>query len=420
VNGGDGAARDPAAAVGVVALLLGVRHQGVAGVSLAAVTAAVLLPVWGPAILAHRVARHVVVLAGLCCASAVVLAAVSSRSHAVDPVVAVTTMTTWLSPLLAAGALVWCAERIGVVAAVVTSTAGTVLSWLLTAPSADANPWKYALAVPVTILVTAALHRRPGAAAAVLPAVCGLSLVFAYRSHAALCVVVLVVALLRHRLRALVASARLSALLSVVVLTGIVVLVSVLGTAAALDGRLGEAIRQRTADQVATGGTLIEGGRPEWNGTVGLMRLHPMGYGPGVVPLEEDAAALKAGLRRVAVGVDGRYVNRYMLGGRFKLHSVVADLWSAFGVAGLALGLYLSGWFTARLLQDDGGGVRLLRDYLCLQALWFLWFGPILSNWPDVCAALAVLVAAGRRGPAAPDRLRPGGTAAPATAGGSR
>src|SRR3712207_9122030 len=46
---------------------------------------------------------------------------------------------------------------------------------------------------------------------------------------------------------------------------------------------------------------------------------------------------LKAGMAQIGYQPNNGYVETYMFGGQFKLHSVIGDAWAYFGVAGILL-----------------------------------------------------------------------------------
>jgi hypothetical protein len=118
------------------------------------------------------------------------------------------------------------------------------------------------------------------------------------------------------------------------------------------------------------------------------MLMRPLGYGAGVVPSWKDLTAGTAGLAKINVDTGG-YANNYMFGGQFRLHSVLADLWVSFGPIGLALGLVI----LVALIRSLSFLIAERRAptsviFACSLGIWYMLFGPIYSNWIDVCAAL--------------------------------
>jgi hypothetical protein len=140
---------------------------------------------------------------------------------------------------------------------------------------------------------------------------------------------------------------------------------------------------------------LITGGRPEWAATRELVRLKPAGYGVGVVPDWTDRMTGKAGLASIGVDVDP-FREQYMFGAQLELHSIAADLWAGYGWAGVALAAVVTFALVRSLsFALAGGQAPTYVLFAGVMALWYMLFGPIGSNWLDVCAALGfALVAA--------------------------
>lgn len=157
-------------------------------------------------------------------------------------------------------------------------------------------------------------------------------------------------------------------------------------------GVFGPVLQERSLRQIDTAGSLISGGRPEWSATRELVRITPMGYGVGVVPNWADLEAGRAGLSSINVDTGG-YVTNYMFGGEFRMHSVAADLWVRYGLVGLALAALMTFAIVSnlvRLLAQRRAPTALIL--VGTLALWYLAFGPIFSNWLDVCVAVALLL----------------------------
>ena len=106
------------------------------------------------------------------------------------------------------------------------------------------------------------------------------------------------------------------------------------GQAVILEGYLGEAARERSQAQIEQSGSLIVGGRPEMAATAGLVRDTPFGFGLGVQPDMHDVAVARNALRTIQYTTDNGYVEKYMFGNGFELHSVLADLWARYSVGG--------------------------------------------------------------------------------------
>ncbi|WP_160298532.1 hypothetical protein [Williamsia herbipolensis] len=160
-----------------------------------------------------------------------------------------------------------------------------------------------------------------------------------------------------------------------------------------LSGLLGAQNREKTAQQLTATGNLISSARPEWFASINLGLQSPFGKGPGAIPLSSDVSTARTGLLRGGYTSDGDYVRGYMLGGHFNLHSVLADLWIGFGVAGFAFGLYMLFLLLRHLLRGVAfGGLTAVTAFCSLNAIWYLFFGPITSNLYFVCFAVALVL----------------------------
>ncbi|MER7796458.1 hypothetical protein [Microbacterium sp. NPDC096154] len=263
---------------------------------------------------------------------------------------------------------------------------GLSLQTLLTLDTTAGNPWKFGLALPMSVLALT-LSRR---ASVVWPTVAltsamAVSILNDYRSFTAIALAALIIWLANRA----VAGRPWLKLFATAALT---VMLYVLGTQAALAGWLGERNQRVSQMQVANAGSLIAGGRVESAATIALFWEKPLGMGPGVLPTAADIAVGKTALMGRGVNIDGDLVNDYLFGYGIKLHSVAADLWINYGLAGLALALVILGI----LFQ---GLVAAFRDQatpafvflLVIAALWDMAFSPIGTNlWTVIFTAALV------------------------------
>jgi hypothetical protein len=255
------------------------------------------------------------------------------------------------------------------------------------------NPWKYFISAPLTVLVLAALDRRRGMPTVVaLVALAGVGFATDSRSFAGLCALTLGLLLLQHlhgRRRAGWATKAGALALGCLLLFGGYQLATTLMTS----GYLGEQAQARAEQQIALGGSLIGGGRPEWSGTLELARATPSGFGLGAVPTYEDIWTAREGLATVGIDVDNGYVEHYMFGRSFKLHSVTADLWSQFGIAGLVLALLLLAVVIVGLVERIAvGAAAPFLLFLGTKAVWDLAFSPAFSTLAWVGLAVGLLL----------------------------
>ena len=168
-----------------------------------------------------------------------------------------------------------------------------------------------------------------------------------------------------------------------------------------LDGYLGQAAESRTTQQVAQSGSVLLGGRPEIGATAALARSRWYGFGAGTLPSATDVRAAKEGM--AALGYDGNngYVNDYMFGDQFEVHSVLGDLWAAFGIAGVVLTAVI-GLIAVRASLNAVAGRRAhaLTVFVALNLLWDLGFSPFYGSLQSLMLSVGLLLpvaAAGHR-----------------------
>jgi hypothetical protein len=364
------------------------------GASATLLAAGVLLPLWAGTLGRYRLGPTIAALTVLTVLSGLVLRDLTAADRGFDPNVAALSVLLLLSGVAGLVLLLW--ARLWVPLHRVVALYG--LGGLAGAVFEGNLSWKYALVVPTIYLVLGLVEGRPDrllpVAAIVVLGVSGA--LFEARSVFGLSLLAAMLTLWQHRRRTGPRSRWTPAL----VLAGTAVVIYALTTALLTGGHLGEELQERSITQIERSGSLIGGGRPEWAVTRELVIRRPIGYGVGVVPSWEDFMAGNAGLRSINI-VDRGYLQNYLFGGQFRLHSVAADLWVSYGLVGLALaGLMavalirsLSFSLAARAASTSG-------IFACVLALWYLLFGPIWSNWHDVCAAVGLTLLLQERGQA--------------------
>jgi hypothetical protein len=253
------------------------------------------------------------------------------------------------------------------------------------------NPWKFALAIPVTILVLAVADhlRRPIWTVGALLVLGAVSAVQDSRSlFATLLLAAVVVAWqLRPARMGRPASWVWVSLMGAALAAAIYNLV----TALLVDGYFGALAQQRTLAQIQSGGSLILGGRPEIAATQSLMTHSPAGFGLGVAPNVTDIAAAKTGMLAIGYDPNNGYVDNYMFGGHVELHSVVGDLWARSGVLGLLLGAVIAVLAARNLANSihrrEASG---LITFLTAYTSWNLLFSPQASALPTLVLTLGL------------------------------
>ncbi|HEY7071383.1 MAG TPA: hypothetical protein VH479_14750 [Acidimicrobiales bacterium] len=375
----------------LVVVVVGLDVHLPLGTSAALLLAVLLLPLWLPVLPAYRLATLVCALSALCVVSGLVLAELSAVDHAVDRIRGLQSIGLLASGVAALVLILWARTELPLHRVVLLYGAGAVAGALV---HGDYR-WKFTLAMPVALIVLALLERTR---TWVIPVVALLgigilSVADEGRSLFGASVLVATLATWQHRPRS--SGRRVWRWFPLVALAGVAVAVYVFATALATGGELGEAVRETSTRQVRSDGSLITGGRPEWAATRELVRLKPAGYGVGVVPDWTDRMTGKAGLASIGVDVDP-FREQYMFGAQLELHSIAADLWAGYGWAGVALAAVVTFALVRSLsFALAGGQAPTYVLFAGVMALWYMLFGPIGSNWLDVCAALGfALVAA--------------------------
>lgn len=383
------------AAVAVVSL--GVRYTLPQGLQVGYVVALVLLPVWWGAL---RRVRWGVPLVAVGLAAAVAggwLAAANAGDHVVSASSAVPMTITLVGTLLGVGLLVWGKQVLGLDRVVLWYGVGLALAFTPATTLFATNPWKFGFALPVTVVVLALAARlgRPWE----LGALATLTVVAALNDFRSAFGLLLLATLLVFAQMVLARSRRRVSPVGVLVgLAALGASVFQLGQALILDGYLGAETQARSAEQLRASGSLILGGRPELAATFALMREHPWGFGVGSVPTPADVQVAKEGMSSIGYQPDNGYVERFMFGDHFELHSVFGDMWAQSGVLGLALvALVLAVLVVGvvrRLAHGTASGILL---FAAAQSTWNLFFAPFYSSVPYLVIGLALaLVPTGR------------------------
>lgn len=374
----------------VAVFLVGVNVQLPGRITTATVVTAVLLPVWFRAFSRYRSATTVLILAIAAVVSGLLLTWFAESSRASDAAEARGTIIFLATSLMVLGLLLWARQVIPIRRIVLLYGVATLLSAIPDIPE-SANAWKYQLSIPVSLIVLSLLGRSSSLRSwlIVLGALGAIGIVTDSRSFAGLCAVTALILVWYQRPTApSTRSRRLQILL--VGLAGLAAFYF-LASSLLVSGYLGEDVQQRTELQVQQGGSVIVGGRPEIGAATALITKYPMGFGLGAVPTMQEVFRAKEGLASVGLIGQNNYVDRYMFGTGFELHSIISDFWAWFGLVGLALALYV-GWLLAWGLTKPSTdeSTRPIVVFTSVFALWFLAFGTPVSNMNDVILALGL------------------------------
>lgn len=354
-----------------------------------------LLPVWLPTARRYVGARAVVALGSAAVVSGVVLTVLSAGDHPTGPGTLADNSVLVVGLLADFGFLLWARERLGDGWLVVLFGLGLLLGLGSAGPLFATDPWKFGFSTGVTLAALGLAHLLHSRAVELLAVVALLLASAATDSRSSFGQLLLVGALLAWQVRP-TASTRLgSALRGVLGLGAGAVAIYGVGQALILHGFLGAATQVRSQQQIDESGSLLLGGRPEISATLALMRDHVWGFGSGTRVSHHDLLVAKAGMAAINYDPDNGYVEKYMFGQTYELHSVLADLWSRFGLVGLALGLLalflVLRWTGASVTAGTASAVVL---FLAAKALWNLVFSPLYSSVGLLSVTLALVVAA--------------------------
>ncbi|MFQ4147856.1 hypothetical protein AAGW05_04025 [Arthrobacter sp. LAPM80] len=379
-------------------VLLGWRQQVYHGITIGYVVALVLLPVWVSAVRRFKGQRVFLLLCLASLVSGFVLYSFNKVNHQVDGSKLIINPALLLGLLLSVGVVLW-ARRL--LPDWLTGLGYGLGLFLGVSDNADVavNAWKFGYSLPVIVIalslagyVDARLRSgRRIVSLVVLLALAGYSALHDSRSLFAMLalVVVLVIWQMLPRGR----SRRVAIARTLLTATAVVLVVYSVASSLLVDGYLGAAAQQRSLAQIHASGSLILGGRPEMAATAALFVFQPLGFGVGIVPSLGDIAVAKSGMLAIHYGPNNGYVEKYMFGSQFELHSTAGDLWVYFGLPGAVLALFLLWlmvrWCLLAIVSRTGLAVTL---FLAVDALWNILFSPFYSS--VTIMALAVGMAA--------------------------
>lgn len=356
-----------------------VRYQFGPGVSLSLIAAVVLLPVWWSAAARFRFARPLLALAAIAAVWGGMLTLFETMRPVSTSLLLEQTFTL-LSLAGGIGVLLWARTQIGLGGTAVAFGVGALANVVLTGGN-SANLWKYSLAVPVIIIVLGltAMNRRRWLDLLALVALAVVCLASDSRSMTSFLMLSAVIVLWQVFMPP---GTRRPRPLQTLVLLGVLSLAAFsLLQALILEGALGDAAQQRTQAQIDTSGSLIAGGRPELGAASALVAERPQGFGSGVLPVSHDVWIAKTGMSELNYDPDNGYVEGYMFGGQYEVHSVVGDLWLRFGPVGAIFAVAMIGcaiYAVARSVSlKAAAGITV---WLVLLGTWDTFFSPLLTS----------------------------------------
>lgn len=403
-------------------VLTGMRFDLYFGLTAGLALALVLLPLWAPWVRSSRWIVWVTVLAAISAAWNVWLTVWHSDARAVTTVGLFESLFLVLGLACGIGATIWARSRTSVTVVGAMFGFGMLLGINPGGGMFAENPWRFGFSLPVTVIVLALAAwwgKRWVDVVAVL-ALAGISAVNGGRSASAILLMVALLVLWQSWGRP--ASSRLAALRTVI-LFGMLAAGTYLSVQAAiLEGALGESAQDRTELQLSLSGTLITGGRPEIGATTALMAESPGGFGGGSLPSMADVLVAKTGMAALGYEPNNGYVENYLFGSGFELHSVIGDFWAWYGIPGLILAILLAVFFVSRVsVLTTMRSASALVLFLAVKAMWDLMFSPAETSLTTLVLGVALMaptMAARPQGDGRTNELDPSagpGTSTPTT-----
>jgi hypothetical protein len=348
-------------------------------------------PIWYPITRAYAAARLWLFVGAICLPAGLVLSVLNSVDHQIRIGSSATTTILMLSLLCSVGFMLWAKGHLSEGALVSSFGFGLLLGQAFARSALfETNPYKYGFALPAAIigLGLARMSKRRGAELFIAIVLCIASTVADARSDFG--ILLLTAALLAWQMRPKISSRKGSAFMAVAGIGVCAVAAYNLGQALILDGFFGEETQQRTTRQIAEAGSLILGGRPEMGATLNMMRNSLLGFGSGTIPNYNDIRAAKQGMSFLGYDTSNGYVERWMFGNGYRLHSAFGDLWALYGLVGLffaflTLGLALRRLGTALVNRTAGGAVI----FATALVAWNTFFTPLYGG-----LRMAILVTA--------------------------
>lgn len=353
----------------------------------------VLAPIAFPA---ARRYRGSIVIAGLVVLTitwGVLVAAFALNSPSVS--LAVSQCLRVLSLMLALPVLLWACEHAGIARTILAFAIGMLLSVPLSGLH-QLNPWKFDLGLPSTLIALSLpfIYRRRIPQVLIGCALIALNIAFSSRSAAGFLLIAVALAFTSSADATVSNHGRGWVALRYAQFAAVVAGAYFLLQGALLEGMLGEGIQERTQAQIDAGGSLLAGGRPEMGASAALIAANPWGYGVGALPTPAQILTAKGGMAALGYDPNNGYVEQYMFGTSFELHSTLGDLWVTFGLPGAVLAVLC----IALLLTGTGsaittGSLSTVAVYLVIRAGWDMAFSPIYSSillLPLALAAVAV------------------------------
>lgn len=364
----------------LICVILAARITVVQGVTAGIIVSILLLPVWAVTLWRHRGGSAIVTLGGLAIISGVVLTDFFAVDHPTSESLVQQNSFSLLSVIGGIGVVVWVRSLLGNAATALWYGVGLLVGVVFHGLDTD-NIWKFDLSVPATVIVLALcmMSRRPWVEMIALLLLAVVSALNDSRSAGSM----LLVAAALVVWQAL--GSRLSKSSTTVRTLAVFGFTAVIGYAALqafiLEGWFGKAAAVRSEEQIAQSGSLLLGGRPELGASTELIAANPFGLGSGTLANGVDLLIAKTGMARLNYDPNNGYVEKYMFGNGFEVHSMLGDLWIRFGIFGaavLVVALVIIALGTAsQVATRQASGLMI---FLAIQVFWDSLFAPLFST----------------------------------------
>lgn len=388
--------RDPRRWVRFLAIgalvLIGARISLPQGIEVGHVAALALAPVWVPVVRLYRWGWALIGTGALAVVSGIWLTWFNAGDHSTDSSLLTSTSILLVGALLGIGVVLWARRVLPESSVTLWFGVGLLLAVNPGSPLYPTNPWKFGFAVPVAVIALSLAHKS-GKRWLQLLVLGALTVASGLNdSRSAFAILLLAAIIVAFQVIPKGRNRSLSAVRMVLGLAGLTAVVYNLGQALILDGYLGASTQARTLQQVETSGSLILGGRPELAATWALFRQQWWGFGSGTVPSVTDITAAKTGMASINYAPDNGYVEVYLFGGHYELHSIAGDFFAHYGLPGLLFLLVVvivAVWGIAiRIADRTATGVIV---FATATTIWGVGFSPFYSAEPLFILMLGML-----------------------------
>ncbi|MFZ4893543.1 hypothetical protein ACL9RL_03745 [Plantibacter sp. Mn2098] len=375
-------------------LILGMRIQVWQGFTVGFGLAILLLPLWAAQVRRYRGAGWLIALTFGAAASGIWLTQAVAENHMTSQGILIAQSIVILGPAVSIGAILWTRTVLTPAQIAMIYGVGLFVRAIIDGPggmSYNQNPWKFEYSMPLTVIALglALSTRRRWVELLVVGALAIVSVLNDSRSLFA--ILLLTGFLIAWQMRSSRSTRRASTARVIIGIGIAAAVVFNVGQALLLDGLFGEATQQRTISQLDQSGSILLGGRPELAATAALFAHQPIGYGSGTLASLNDVLVAKSGMASIGYDPNNGYVENFMFGLGFEVHSITGDLWVRFGLVGLALAALIA-WLT---IYGLGHGIAhrtgsAIVIYLGVRTCWDLLFSPIYSSVPSLMLFLGL------------------------------